>query len=58
MGVDANTCTLDMEEFKTKLTENTKVVACNYAQNAVGTISDIGAVIAMAHEVGAVTVND
>jgi cysteine desulfurase family protein (TIGR01976 family) len=58
VAVDANTCTLDMEEFKTKLTENTKVVACNYAQNAVGTISDIGAIITMAHEAGAVTVVD
>jgi cysteine desulfurase family protein (TIGR01976 family) len=58
VAVDANTCTLDMEEFKTKLTDNTKVVACNYAQNAVGTISDIREIIAMAHEVGAVTVVD
>lgn len=58
VAVDVNTCTLDMEDFKTKLTANTKVVACNYAQNAVGTISDISRIITMAHDVGALTVVD
>lgn len=57
-AVDVNSCTLDMDDFKTKLTENTKVVACNYAQNAVGTISDIGQIISLAHEVGAFTLVD
>lgn len=58
VAVNVNSCTLDMDDFKTKLSENTKVVACNYAQNAVGTISDIGQIISMAHEIGAVTVVD
>lgn len=56
--VDVNSCTLDMDDFKTKLTATTKVVACNYAQNAVGTISDIGQIIKLAHEAGAFTVVD
>jgi cysteine desulfurase family protein (TIGR01976 family) len=55
---DANSCTLDMDDFKKKLTANTKVVACNYAQNAVGTISDVGQLINLAHEEGAYTVVD
>ena len=58
VAVDVNSCTLDMHDFKTKLTENTKVIACNYAQNAVGTISDIGQIISLAREVGAFTVVD
>ena len=58
VAADASSCTLDLEDFKKKLTPNTKVVACNYAQNAVGTISDVGQLIRLAHEVGAYTVVD
>jgi cysteine desulfurase family protein (TIGR01976 family) len=56
--VNTDTCTLDMQDFRAKLGDNTKVVACNYAQNAVGTISDVREIIDLAHEVGAVTVVD
>ncbi|MGD8522281.1 MAG: cysteine desulfurase-like protein [Desulfobacterales bacterium] len=58
VAADLNSCTLDMNDFKQKLTANTKVVACNYAQNAVGTISDVSQIIKLAHEVGAFTVVD
>ena len=58
VAADVNSCTLDMDDFEQKLTANTKVVACNYAQNAVGTISDVGLIIDLAHEVGAFTVVD
>jgi cysteine desulfurase family protein (TIGR01976 family) len=58
VAVDTTACTLDMDDFKAKLSGNAKVVACNYAQNAVGTISDIGPIVAMAHEAGAYTVVD
>ncbi len=58
VAVDQSTCTLDMDDLKAKLTDNTRVVACNWAQNAVGTISDIGLIIRMAHEAGAITVVD
>ena len=58
VAVDEATCTLDMDDVKAKLTDNTRVVACNWAQNAVGTISDIGPIIRMAHEAGAITVVD
>ena len=58
VAVDESTCTLDMDDLKAKLTANTRVVACNWAQNAVGTISDIGPIIRMAHEAGAITVVD
>lgn len=55
---DTQTCTLDMEDFRRKLTARTRVVAFNYASNAVGTISDAQAIIAAAREVGAITVVD
>lgn len=58
VSADVNSCTLNMDDFKQKLTANTKVVACNYAQNAVGTISDVSQLIKLAHEVGAFTVVD
>ena len=58
VAVDITSCTLDMDDLKTKLSKNTRVVACNWAQNAVGTISDIGPIIRMAHKVGAITVVD
>ena len=58
VAVEVTSCTLDMDDLKAKLTDNTRVVACNWAQNAVGTISDIVPVIRMAHDVGAITVVD
>lgn len=42
-------CTLDMADFESQITDRTKVVACGYASNAVGTINDIKSVIDMAH---------
>ena len=56
--LDTNTCTLDMNDFKKKLTKNTKVVAVNYASNCVGTISDVEKYISLAKEVGSFTVVD
>lgn len=56
--VDTDTCTIDMEDFKSKLSEKTKVAAFNYASNGVGTISDVKLISKLAHEVGAITVVD
>ena len=56
--VDISTCTLDMQDFKSKLSAKTKVVAFNYASNAVGTITDAQEIIRLCHEVGAITVVD
>ena len=57
-AVNAETCTLDMDDFKKKLSEKTKVVAVNWASNACGTITDVKKCIELAHEKGAVTVVD
>lgn len=53
--VDIHTedCTLDMSDFEAQISERTKIVACGYASNAVGTINDIRAVVELAHAVGA-----
>lgn len=55
---DPVTCTVDMEDFKTKLNKKTLVVAFNYASNGVGTISDVYTMVRLSHEVGALTVVD
>ena len=56
--LDPDTYVLDLEDYKSKLSDRTKVVAVNWASNATGTISDVKTIIRMAHEAGAVTVVD
>ncbi|UCD36644.1 MAG: cysteine desulfurase-like protein, partial [Fidelibacterota bacterium] len=56
--VDHDTLTLDQEDYRAQLTPKTRVVALNYASNAVGTITDVREMIRMAHAVGAVAVID
>ena len=56
--VNTETLTLDLDDFKSKLSSNTKVVALNYGSNAVGTISDIKTFINLAKKTGAITVVD
>lgn len=56
--VDTETLTLDLNDYKNKLSSNTKVVAFNYGSNAVGTISDAKTLIDLAKKTGAITVVD
>ena len=56
--IDLSTYTLDMNDYKSKLSKNTKVVAINWASNATGTVTDVKTMIAMAHEVRALTIID
>ncbi|PKM84382.1 MAG: cysteine desulfurase-like protein [Firmicutes bacterium HGW-Firmicutes-11] len=56
--VDPETYTLDLEDYKSKLSDRTKIVAINWASNATGTITDVKTFVKLAHEVGAVTVVD
>lgn len=58
VAVNPETCTLDMDDYKNKLSNKTKIVAINWAANACGTITDVKAYIKLAHEYGAVTVVD
>ena len=51
-------CTLDLDDLKSKLNARTKIVAVGYASNAVGTITPVKKIVAMAHEVGALVFVD
>jgi len=46
-------CTLDMDDLERRLSRKTKLVACAYASNAVGTINDVKGITEMAHHAGA-----
>jgi cysteine desulfurase family protein (TIGR01976 family) len=46
-------CTLDLEDLKSKISKNTKLVAVGYASNAVGTINPVAEITKLAHEAGA-----
>jgi cysteine desulfurase family protein (TIGR01976 family) len=46
-------CTLDMSDFESQISDKTKIAACGYASNAVGTINDVKTVVGLAHAVGA-----
>ncbi|OZG71172.1 cysteine sulfinate desulfinase [Hahella sp. CCB-MM4] len=49
---------LDMDAYKSLLTDKTKIVAVNHASNAMGTINPIKEITRLAHEAGAVVVVD
>ena len=49
---------LDLSNINTVITENTKVVALTHQSNVLGTINPLKAIVARAHEVGAVVVLD
>jgi cysteine desulfurase/selenocysteine lyase len=49
---------LDLSHINSVITENTKVVALTHQSNVLGTINPLNAIIARAHEVGAVVVLD
>ena len=51
-------CTLDMDDFRQKITHRTKLVAVGYAANAVGTINPVHQIIRLAHEAGALAFID
>lgn len=51
-------CTLDMSDFRRKVTPRTRLVAVGYASNAVGTINPVAEIIRLAHSVGAVAFID
>ena len=49
---------LDLSNINSVITENTKVVALTHQSNVLGTINPLPAIVARAHEVGAVVVLD
>ncbi len=55
---DPESCTLDLDDFKQKLSEKTLIAAFSYASNGIGTVSDVRQMIQAAHQVGALTLVD
>jgi cysteine desulfurase family protein (TIGR01976 family) len=51
-------CTLDMDDFRSKLSKRTRLVAVGAASNAVGTINPVAEICQAAHEVGALVYCD
>jgi cysteine desulfurase/selenocysteine lyase len=49
---------LDLSTIDSVITENTKVVALTHQSNVLGTINPLDAIVARAHEVGAVVILD
>jgi cysteine desulfurase family protein (TIGR01976 family) len=46
-------CTLDLDDFKRKISAKTKLVAVGYASNMVGTINPVAEIAKLAHSAGA-----
>ena len=51
-------CTLDMHDLGRQITSHTRVVAVGYASNAVGTINNVGEVVRLARQAGALSYID
>jgi cysteine desulfurase family protein (TIGR01976 family) len=51
-------CTLNLDDWKSKLSEKTKLVAVGYASNAVGSINPVADMIRLAHAAGALAYID
>lgn len=58
VNINTSDITLDFEDFKSKLSNRTKLLAINWAANSCGTITDVKKFIAEAHKVGALTIVD
>jgi cysteine desulfurase family protein (TIGR01976 family) len=58
VDINAEDCTLDLEDFESKLSNRTKIVAVGYASNAVGTINELDRIIPTAHAAGALVFVD
>jgi cysteine desulfurase family protein (TIGR01976 family) len=51
-------CTLSMDDLERQLSKRTKLLACGYASNAVGTINDVKTIVEMGHLMGALVFID
>ena len=58
IAVRAEDCTLDLEDFRAKLSDRTRLVALGYASNATGTVNPLPEMIEAAHAVGALVFID
>jgi cysteine desulfurase family protein (TIGR01976 family) len=56
--IDAESCTVDIDDFASKLGDRTRIVAFNWASNGAGTISDAETMARLAREAGALSYVD
>jgi cysteine desulfurase family protein (TIGR01976 family) len=53
VDVNLSDCTLDLDDFRRKLSPRTRLIAAGYASNSVGTINPVAEIAKLAHSVGA-----
>lgn len=58
VDINADDCTLVIEDFQRFLGPRTKLIAVGYVSNAVGTINPVKQMVGMAHAIGALTFVD
>lgn len=58
IDINPDDCTLDLDDFKSKLSDRTRLVAVGCASNAVGSVNPVKDICRLAHEVGALTFLD
>lgn len=58
VGFNTNTGRYNLDDFKKAITNKTKIVAVNYACNAIGTINPVKEIVKIAHEKGALVFVD
>lgn len=58
VDIDVDDCTLDLDDFRSKFSAKTKLVAVGCASNAVGTINPVKQICGWAREVGALSFLD
>lgn len=58
VDIHVDDCTLDLDDFRNKINEKTKLVAVGCASNAVGTVNPVKQICAWAREVGALSFLD
>jgi cysteine desulfurase family protein (TIGR01976 family) len=58
VDIDREQCVVDLDDFRSKLSDRTRIAAFNWASNGAGTISDAAAMCRMAREAGAISYVD
>ena len=58
IDINPDDCTLDLDDFKSQLSDRTRLVAVGCASNAVGSVNPVKDICRLAHEVGALTFLD
>lgn len=58
IDINPNDCTLDLDDFKSKLNDRTRLVAVGCASNAVGSVNPVKEICRLAREAGALTFLD